>query len=117
MQSYNNTTYVQSVTNLTGVTGPVNFAWHVPQGGLDGWRIYIDNVIIEDIPPCAEPSAIDISCISSQGANISWTPGASETQWEVAVVPAGSGVPAPEDIDVVTPNPLYYVQGLTPETV
>jgi len=36
LASYNNTTYLENVVLLTGVTGTINIGFHVPQGGLDG---------------------------------------------------------------------------------
>jgi hypothetical protein len=48
--SYSNITYVEQIVDLSAYSGDVNIAWHVPNGGLDGWRLYIDNVIVEDIP-------------------------------------------------------------------
>ncbi len=113
LTTISNITYEESITNLPAITGPVNIAFHVPAGGLDGWRLYIDNVIIEDIPPCPEPLNVEVSCISSQSANITWSPGASETSWEVAVVPQGDPAPASGEVEN---EPLYYAFDLNPET-
>lgn len=113
--SYNNTTYVEKVVNLVdanGVpfTGDVNIAWHVPQGGLDGWRLYIDNVIVEDIPSCPVPTGLGVTNINQTGATIAWTAGFNETAWEVSVVPSGTGAPTGNGTAVAaatyTPNDL-----------
>ncbi|RYE19820.1 MAG: hypothetical protein EOP51_19125, partial [Sphingobacteriales bacterium] len=102
LATYNNTAYVQSITNLPAITGPVTIAFHIPQGGPDGWRLYIDNFIIEDIPPCAEPTNINASCLSTDGGSVTWTAGSNETSWEVALVTAGS--PEPTTGQFVTDN-------------
>ena len=115
--SYNNITYAQRIVSLAGYTGPVNIAWHVPAGGLDGWRLYIDNVIIEDLPTCPEPTALVSSNVLSTTATISWTNGNTESAWQVLALPCGSPAPtagATGFIDV-TSNP-YNFTGLTPAT-
>ncbi|WP_313805394.1 choice-of-anchor J domain-containing protein, partial [Flavobacterium sp.] len=98
LASYNNITYVERIVNLVGpgnvpYTGNVNIAWHVPSGGLDGWRLYIDNVIIEDMPACPQPSNLIVNSTTQNSATLSWTPGFTETAWEVVVQAPGAGVP------------------------
>jgi uncharacterized repeat protein (TIGR01451 family) len=93
LTSYDNEVYRQAIVNLSAYTGPVNIAWHVPNGGLDGWRIFIDNVIIENIPSCLEPTALSASSVQITSATISWTNGNTETAWEYLVVPCGSPAP------------------------
>jgi len=117
LTSYNNTTYVQRIVSLAGYTGPVNIAWHVPAGGLDGWRLYIDNVIIEDLPTCPEPTAIVSSNVLSTTATISWTNGNTETAWQVLALPCGSPAPTAGATGFVdaSSNP-FNLTGLTPAT-
>ncbi|MFA7058062.1 MAG: choice-of-anchor J domain-containing protein, partial [Candidatus Cloacimonadales bacterium] len=45
-----NTTYQEETIDLSDYSGNCYFAFHVPQGGLDGWRLYIDYVTVEEIP-------------------------------------------------------------------
>ena len=115
--SYSNIAYVEKIVNLidaNGVpySGDVNIAWHVPEDGLDGWRLYIDNVIVEDIPSCPDPSGITVSDISQTEAAIAWTAGLNETAWEVSVAPNGTGVPTGDGTAVTsatyTPNDLNH---------
>jgi hypothetical protein len=56
LASYDNTTYQDTTVDLTAYTGDVYIAWHVPPGGLDGWRLYIDQVCID---VCTPPAGID----------------------------------------------------------
>ncbi|MBF6641280.1 choice-of-anchor J domain-containing protein [Flavobacterium sp. J49] len=118
LASYNNTTYVQRIQTLAGISGPVNIAWHIPAGGLDGWRLYIDNVIIEDIPTCPEPTLVASSGVLSTSATISWTNGGSETAWQVLALPCGSPAPTASSTGFVdvTAGPPYTLTGLTPTT-
>lgn len=108
-----NDNYIESVTNIDNFTGPVHIAWHIPAGGPGGWELYIDSVIIEDIPPCPEPTNVELSCLSSTGANFTWQPGSTEQSWEVAIVPDGQQIPA-FGISVTTPE--YFTDELTAET-
>ncbi|TQD33256.1 immune inhibitor A domain-containing protein, partial [Haloflavibacter putidus] len=52
----------------------------------EGW--YLDNVEILEIT-CPKPSEIVIDQITANAADISWTSGGSETEWEILYGPAG----------------------------
>jgi hypothetical protein len=56
LASYDNITYQDTTVDLSAYTGDVYIAWHVPPGGLDGWRLYIDQVCID---VCTPPAGID----------------------------------------------------------
>lgn len=45
-----NTTYQEFTIDLSAYSGNVYIAWHIPPAGLDGWRLYIDAVTVEEIP-------------------------------------------------------------------
>lgn len=60
LASYDNTTYQDTTVNLSAYSGNVYIAWHVPSGGLDGWRLYIDQVCID---VCIPPAGIDGSVV------------------------------------------------------
>jgi gliding motility-associated-like protein len=121
LASYNNITYVQKIVNLVDTsgnpyTGNVNIAWHVPNGGLDGWYLYIDNVIVEDIPPCPDPSNLLVSNVTNNSAVASWTAGYNETQWEIVVQPAGTGAPTGASIIIPVGTNPFTITGLSPST-
>ncbi|MCB0759150.1 MAG: hypothetical protein KDC01_11865, partial [Flavobacteriales bacterium] len=90
---YSNTTYLEQVTSLAAYSGTVYIAWHVPSGGLDGWRLYIDNVVVEEIPACQVPTALGTTTVTSTSASFSWTASPSNPangyQWEVRTSGAG----------------------------
>ncbi len=120
LTSYGNTTYVEYIVNLvdgtnTPISGPVNIAWHVPNGGLDGWRLYIDNVIVEDIPSCPDPTNLELVSAANISADLSWEPGFQETAWEIVVQAPGTGEPTTAG-DPVTDDPEYTAPDLTPNT-
>ena len=58
---YDNTTYVEYTIDLSAYSETSYIAFHVPNGGLDGWRIYIDDFIVEPIPTCVADRS---KCIS-----------------------------------------------------
>ncbi|WP_445717549.1 choice-of-anchor J domain-containing protein [Flavobacterium sp.] len=94
--SYSNITYVEQVVDLSAYSGDVNIAWHVPNGGLDGWRLYIDNVIVEDIPSCVEPNTLVASNVTSTSVDLSWIDGSGGAQanYEYAIQAPATGIPA-----------------------
>lgn len=65
-------------------------------------------------PPCAVPSALASSGITTTGATFAWTAGGTETEWEIAIqtavgVPTGNGT-------AITTNP-YTATGLASNTI
>ncbi len=123
LASYTNTTYLEKIVNLLGpgnvpYTGNVNIAFHVPAGGLDGWRLYIDNVIVEDMPACPDPINPVVNATTQTTATLSWTPGFTETAWEVAVQAPGSGTPPTGSTTIypATTNTNFVVGPLNPST-
>ncbi|TDP60263.1 choice-of-anchor J domain-containing protein [Flavobacterium dankookense] len=116
LTSYSNENYIEKVVNLTGFNQPSNIAFHVPAGGLDGWILYIDNFIIEDLPTCPEPTDLVTQTVLSTSATISWTNGNAETAWQIIRVPCGDPAPTATTVgtDIFT-NP-YTLEGLDPIT-
>jgi gliding motility-associated-like protein len=102
--TYNNVTYLERVVDLSAYSGVVNIAWHVPGGGPDGNRLYIDNVIVEDIPTCVEPTLVTSSNVTYNTATIAWTNGSTETEWHVLAVPCGSPAPNINSVGWVVAN-------------
>jgi gliding motility-associated-like protein len=129
LTTYSNTTYIEKKVNISAYTGPVYIAWQVP-GGLDGWRIYIDNVIVENLPACTEPDAVVASNVSSTTVDLAWTNGNTETAWEVLALPCLSTPPTalatgyvaagsnPFTLNNLDPNTCYdiYVRAVCSST-
>ena len=65
---------------------------------------YVLNATVTEAPSCLAPTALAIADITSSGASLSWTAGATETQWEYQVVESGA-TPA-ETGTVTSDNPL-----------
>ncbi|PKR80240.1 hypothetical protein CW751_11305 [Brumimicrobium salinarum] len=112
LKEADNTTYEEEIIYLHSFTGDVNIAFHVPAGGLDGWRLYIDSVVVETSPSCPEPTDLSIQNIDATTVDLAWTENGSATTWNVEYGPAGF---TPGTGTSVTTNP-YSISGLTPET-
>ncbi len=92
-----NNTWTTSNFNAV-TTGPTGirrliFEWRNDGSGGTQQPGAIDNINITIIT-CPPPTDINVSCVSSNGANITWEPGGVETAWEYAILPATSPAPA-----------------------
>ncbi|MBX2931750.1 MAG: choice-of-anchor J domain-containing protein, partial [Chitinophagaceae bacterium] len=58
--------------DLSAYTGIAYIAIHVPPGGLDGYYLYVDDMIVEDIPSCLPPTNVASSAVAATTATISW---------------------------------------------
>jgi large repetitive protein len=70
-------------------------------------------LVQETDPLCPDPTNVIIYCLDSDSASWTWSPGSTETAWEVAVVPASA--PIPTNGTVVT-EPVFFEDGLTQGT-
>ncbi|WP_447635486.1 fibronectin type III domain-containing protein [Flavobacterium microcysteis] len=112
-----NTTYQERIINLVGrgdivANGDlVNIAFRVPPGTNNTNKIFIDDVVFEPIPPCPDPMDLGVvpNSITTTSAEIFWTPGYQETQWQVAVQPIGTGVPGATFAGAVTTNNINFL--------
>lgn len=70
--------------DLSDYTGIVHIAIHIPDSDTDGYYIYFDDFSVKDIvlscPPVTDLSATPLG---NGTVDVSWTPGASETEWEI----------------------------------
>ena len=121
----NNEEYKVKIINFpAGISGNINIAFHVPYfppspEGYRGQALVIDNVNIEDIPECAEPTNITFNNITDTQVQVGWDANGSETAWEISVQPSGTPAPVgdtdPNYLYTATTNP-FTVTGLTAST-
>jgi len=113
--SYNNTTYIQETVDLSAYTGTVYVAWHVPAAGLDGWRLYIDEVNFEAIPSCLAPTGLLTSNITNASIDLTWTDvaasGSSNIEYGVTGFTQGTGT-----VITGTTNTTENITGLIENT-
>lgn len=120
----NNVEYRVKIINFpTGITGDVNIAFHVPfypsTGSYRGQTLVIDNVNIEDVPDCPEPTNIIVGNITDTALQVTWDANGSETEWEISIQPSGTPAPVgdtdPSYLYNADTNP-FNVTGLTAST-
>jgi hypothetical protein len=46
---------------------------------------YIDNIVVDPIPSCIKPSDVHVINVAHNSADIAWTAGGSESQWNIIV--------------------------------
>ena len=119
----NSTTYQEMIINLVDndgdpIQGEVYVAFHVPEDGLDGYRLYIDNVIIEPYNSnCPDPTDLTINETTEDTIEIDWTADEDQDLWHVYVVPKGGDAPdeTATDYEEVTETP-YIIDELDSST-
>jgi hypothetical protein len=107
--------YVLGVVNLVPYKSPntrIRFVG-VRGGGTSG-QIAIDEVSIEEAPPCAAPFDLDTVNISATSATVGWNQTGNVSEWQLEWGPVGftSGTPGASSQNVVT-NPAT-ITGLVP---
>ncbi|WP_298901354.1 choice-of-anchor L domain-containing protein [uncultured Psychroserpens sp.] len=78
------------ITAYSNAAMQVRFIYN--DGNVWAWYWLVDNVQVYN-STCNFPSGITVTNITSTSADISWTAGGTETEWEVVVQPLGTGEP------------------------
>ena len=69
---------------------------------------------VQIVLTCAVPTEALVSNITTSNASFTWTPGGTETNWEVLILPIGSPAPTNTTVGVpVSTTPLYLATGLS----
>lgn len=76
--------------------------------------LYMDDVVVDYIPACDNPTDMTFSNVSQTGATIGWTAGSTEDSWEVYVVPAGNSILS--EMPTVVNNNSFDISNLTAAT-
>ena len=95
--------------NITG-DGYVSFLATTAYGN----NIFIDQVIVEILPACVEPSALVTSNITSSSVELSWTENGSSASWSIEYGPVGFTQGTGTTVTATTFP--YAVTGLSPAT-
>ena len=82
---------------------------------------FIDDVTVELMPSCMEPENLAISAVTSTSTTLTWTPGNTETSWDVSYVQADpSSIEGSPTVNPTswtnTSTPSYTFTGLTAGT-
>jgi gliding motility-associated-like protein len=121
----NNSVFRERVINLpAGLTGNINIGFYVPFFPPNPWAyrgqfLFIDNVIVEDIPSCPPVTNVVTQNIIDVSADINWQVTGSESAWEISLQPYGTPAPVgntlPQYLRTTTAHPTT-ITGLTPST-
>jgi gliding motility-associated-like protein len=111
-------TGTQVVSDLTAYAGQiVQFGILGSEGTVDDPEdndVFVDNFRVRAIPTCPEPTGLAVDNITAFAADISWTAGGAEMDWEIAVQPVGTGLPTGPG--TATQDNPYTATTLTPVT-
>ncbi len=116
LASYPNNTYNQVSINLAAFNGPVYIAWHVPPGTLDGWRLYIDNVVVENVNICQTPTSLTANNITATSADVTWIGLGPSNSWEIITVPCGNPAPSSNTVGQIVTSIPHTITGLSATT-
>ena len=78
--------WTQVSVDLSAYSGPAFIAFYVPPTDYEGYAIYVDAIVVEEMPDCDIPVNLSVTNESLNGADVVWSAGASEeTEWEYVV--------------------------------
>ena len=78
--------WTQVSVDLSAYSGPAFIAFYVPPTDYEGYAIYVDSIVVEEMPDCDIPVNLSVTNESLNGADVVWSAGASEeTEWEYVV--------------------------------
>lgn len=70
LDSYNNVDYKDTILDLSNFNGNIYVAFNVPQGGLDGWILYIDDICFDVCVPNPSTDGVRDICITEDEVNL-----------------------------------------------
>ena len=114
------TTYQQFTINLTGEGNYIAIMIDAATSSRTYNGAYIDDIVVEDIPSCLEPSGLSFVSSTTNSATFAWTAGDSETAWDIYystenVAPTAETAPIIEETSAkeipsgLNPSSTYYV--------
>lgn len=111
------THHIIAFNNYTGPNGRFAFR-ELKTTAPDGYTsatgsnyTFIDNLVVEVIPSCMQPTNITVGTTTENTAEVSWTAGNNETEWQVSYTLNDVPVTA----NVTTPS--YTITGLNPSSL
>ena len=107
------TNFNQTAVNLTGLTGNTAYQVRVQSvcdgGTTSGWK-YL-NFTTQN--PCAKPTNLQITDITTESATLTWTPGYQETTWTVKYKKAADASWDDAIVETVNGTPSLTLSGLS----
>ncbi|WP_415831502.1 choice-of-anchor L domain-containing protein, partial [Flavobacterium terrigena] len=107
--------YTLNAVPYAGSTMRVVFEWRNNNTLGNQPPAAIDNIKL-NLVPCPKPLNPTITNINYNNAQVNWANGATETQWEVIVLPTGSPAPTAGSVGVPAGTNPFIITGLTSVT-
>ena len=108
---------VISTSNWVPGSWPGEISWEILDGGgviIAAGLVSVDTSVTGNCPACLPPTGLTASNSTNNSADLAWTAGGTETQWNIQYGAAGF-VPGTGTVMNVTTNP-YTLTGLTAAT-
>ncbi|MDR6966717.1 arginine repressor [Flavobacterium arsenatis] len=111
-----NLTMAEYIVTFSSNSGMTDTHIGIRIDGVGTNYAFLDNIIWEAIPACADVSGIEVTDITANGATINWNSGEGETEWQVAY--GAVSITDPETLTPVTAtqNPTTPITGLSTAT-
>lgn len=106
----------QDISAFAGENIRVAWIFEGDSWDIDEW--YIDNILVDEMTACPYPDSLDVSNITSSGAQLEWIAGGTETTWNIEIGNPGFIPGATQQqfaYTGITTNP-YSANGLNPHT-
>jgi len=87
----------------------IKIAWYFNGNSFDTERWFIDNIVLDLLPTCPQPKALNVTNIAQNSASLGWTAGGTETKWNVEIGYPGFAYGSGSEIQsftATTSNPL-----------
>ncbi len=110
----NSADYQEFIVTFENYTGNARFIVLKSKIPSRSYYCYVDDITISEIPSCRKPMDVTVDTITSTTAEVSWTSGGSESQWEVIY---GTNVNLNVDQPSVVYSNVATLTGLTPNTL
>ena len=112
------TSYQEFTYELTGTGNYIAIMIDAANSSRTANGVYIDDIRVEPIPSCTEPSGLECTDVTATTATLRWTAGGTETKWDIFVTSDLLATPASYTIPTVsaTTNNPATVPGLTAST-
>lgn len=98
------------VINLPAGTNKVKFTARSAYGN----NLYVDNIKVEEAPPCVQPTALTATNITTTTAQLGWTQSGTALSWDIELILSSQSPTGTPTATGVT-NPYTY-PGLIPST-
>lgn len=106
-----------NVVTFTPATDGVYYFGFNAYSGTNGFRLFVDDILIEEASSCPEVAGITLDDVTSTTADVSWTAGSTESSWNFEVGTTGFTPGAGTEIDAATVgSSSYSITGLSQNT-